>query len=71
MLKEREEAETLAQSDGEDAAPVQGGATEGPSADAGHPNDFAAGEPTETLTPQVEEALNVLKDLVALSHHDA
>ena len=33
MLKEREEAETLAQSDGEDAAPVQG-ATEGPSANA-------------------------------------
>lgn len=70
MLKEREEAETLAQSDGEDAAPVQG-ATEGPSANAGHPNDFAAGEPPEELTPQVEEALNVLKDLVALNRHDA
>jgi carboxyl-terminal processing protease len=71
MLKEREEAETLAQSDGEDAAQVQDGTTEGPSADAGHPNDFAAGKPTEALTPQVEEALNVLKDLVALSHQDA
>jgi len=71
MLKEREEAETLAQSDGEDAAQVQGVATEEPNADAGHPNDYAAGEPSEALTPQVEEALNVLKDLVALSHHDA
>ena len=50
---------------------MQGGATEGPSADAGHTNDFAAGESSEALTPQVEEALNVLKDLVALSPHDA
>jgi carboxyl-terminal processing protease len=70
MLKEREEAETLAESDGDDAGHVQG-ATEGPSAAAEHPNDFAAGETPEELTPQVEEALNVLKDLVALNRHDA
>jgi hypothetical protein len=70
MLKEREEAETLAQSEGDGAVPAQGGASEGPSASAGSP-DFAAGEPAEELTPQVEEALNVLKDLVALTQHDA
>ncbi|HEY5657097.1 MAG TPA: carboxy terminal-processing peptidase [Myxococcota bacterium] len=72
MLKEREEAETIAQADGEGApvAPVAGASDE-PSAAAGHAAAYAAGEADETLSPQVEEALNVLKDLVAaLSRHD-
>jgi carboxyl-terminal processing protease len=71
MLKEREEAETLAQAESDDIELVTGDASGTASAETGHPNDYAAGEPTEELTPQVEEALNVLKDLVALSPHDA
>lgn len=61
ILKEREEAKLLDAADTGATSGVADG--EGASADTGAP----APDDSEKLTPQVEEALNVLADLVALT----
>jgi carboxyl-terminal processing protease len=67
LLKEREEAESVAQSDEEGAGEEQGGgSTEAPTAHAGQPSIGATEDESDELSPQVEEALNVLGDLVVL-----
>jgi len=67
LLKEREEAEAVAQSDEESTGEEQGGgSTEAPTAHAGQPSIGAAEDESDELSPQVEEALNVLGDLVVL-----
>jgi carboxyl-terminal processing protease len=67
LLKEREEAEAVAQVEETATGDTQGGgSTEAPTAHAGQTIVGAAEDESEELSPQVEEALNVLGDLVVL-----
>jgi len=67
LRKEIEESEAVAPSDGDDDAETQGGgSTEAPTAHAGQPDVATPQDDSEALSPQVEEALNVLADLVSL-----
>jgi carboxyl-terminal processing protease len=71
--KEREEAEAAEKAAGTaENAPAQGGDAGGaPTAHAGSTGPEATPDASEALQPQVEEALNVLADLVMLTHHNA
>jgi hypothetical protein len=68
MMASREEADIASETDGmpTDASPG-GGSPDAPTADAGKPADAERDEEIAALTPQVEEALKILTDLVALS----
>jgi hypothetical protein len=66
-----EEAEVASSTDGATMDESPGGASpDAPTADAGSPDDGKSDDETVALSPQVEEALKVLTDLVALSRRD-